>query len=314
MIQITLAIDDRCPVDRVVASMFTFGIFWDFAIRGFHMVCDTQFEREKFDFDVFFAEHWRKRPLFVRDGAKHLLGHTWADADFDRVRARALADGETVSERAGEVSFIEAASRFDDRLTELADELAGVFGAPRTWFDAIRTYSSSGIGSHFDHSDNFVLQQSGVKEWTLAPPTHIEQAEIAKRMAGVAGVGGHDMPEDDCVHFTVQPGDLLYIPLFWLHSGVSHEASLSLSLVCPAVSLQSAVLPLLARIAKSHGIGYQPVPALHAHLSDEERESAESALQAAARVLLRRLDDDRVLSAVRALQRPEQLPGGGSAA
>lgn len=282
-------------------------------LGGFRMVSDAQHERETFDFEVFFAEHWRKRPMFVRDGAKELLGHTWTDADFDQARAAARADGETVSERDGEVSFIEAASRYDDRLTELADELAGVFGAPRTWFDAIRTYSSSGIGAHFDHSDNFVLQQSGTKEWRLAPPTHIDQADIVKRMAGVPGVGGHEMPEDDSLHFTVEPGDLLYIPLFWLHSGVSHEASLSLSLVCPAVSLQAAVLPLLARIAKSRAIGYQPVPALHSYLSDEERRTAETTLQAATKVLLRRLGEDRVLDAVHALRTPERTPGGGSA-
>lgn len=94
------------------------------------MARDPQHERETFDFGVFFAEHWRKRPLFVPGGAKQLLGHTWADIDFDHARARALAADETVSERDGEVSFIEAASRFDERLAELAEELAGVFGAP----------------------------------------------------------------------------------------------------------------------------------------------------------------------------------------
>lgn len=99
-----------------------------------------------------------------------------------------------------------------------------------------------------------------------------------------------------------EPGDLLYIPLFWLHSGTSRADSLSLSVVCPAVSLHTAVVPFLAGALKARALGFQPIPAFHAHLSPEERRDAVTALRTATRVLLDRLTDDDLLDAVHASQ------------
>jgi 50S ribosomal protein L16 3-hydroxylase len=264
------------------------------------------FVRENFDLETFFSTYWRKQPLFVPGGAAALIDGSWSEAEFQAALAAARSeDAAAVKERAGDVVFVEKVSRFDQRLRGLIAGLAEVFGAPRTWFDAIRTYSASGIGAHFDHSDNFVLQQSGVKEWSLSAPRHIAKADIARRMMNLPGVGAHELPEDDHLTFTVTPGDLLYIPLFWLHSGVSHADSLSVSLVCPALSLQSAVLPALTRVVRSQALGHQPLPAYHAGLTAEQKAKAAAAVAAATRAMLRRMSDDDLVAAVLAAQSEE---------
>lgn len=260
-------------------------------------------EQAHFDADVFFASYWRQRPLFVRGGAAQLMdGMRWSDEDFDTAKAAAVARGHEIREREGEVAFIEGVSAFNAELAEFAARFSATFGAPKAWFDTIRTYAASGIGAHFDHSDNFVLQQNGVKDWYLASPTNIEQGDIARRMMNLPGVGSHQLPEGERLHFVVEPGDLLYIPLFWLHSGVSRAESLSLSLVCPAVSLYTAVAPFVAQAMKTNALGYQPIPAFHAGLSDAEREAAAAKLRTATQVMLSRLSRQDFVDAIVALQ------------
>lgn len=260
-------------------------------------------ERSTFDFDEFFSVFWRRKPLFVRGGAEHFLGRSWSPDAFAAARTRALAQGAgAVTERPGEVTFIEQVSSVDADLARRAEEFAHVFGAPRAWFDTVRTYGADGIGAHFDHSDNFVLQQTGTKEWSLAAPHHIRAETRAQRMMGVPGVGSHALPDTEVLAFQVRPGDLLYIPVLWLHSGVSHAESLSLSLVCPAVSLQAAVLPFLAQVAKSRAVGHQVVPAFHAHMSGEARAETEENLRRATLALLERLTTGDLLDATLRLQ------------
>lgn len=261
-----------------------------------------------FDPEVFFSTYWRQKPLFVRGGAEGFLGCRWSEADFEVAYAKARSEGHTIKEQIGKVTFIEKVSAFDSDLAARATQFGHTFAVPQVWFDAVRTYSSSGIGAHFDHSDNFVLQQGGVKEWMLAPPRHIGRADIARRMMNVPGIGAHALPEEGNLRFVLEPGDLLYIPLFWLHSGVSRSNSLSLSLVCPAISLYSAVMPFLTRAMKERVIGYQPIQALHAHLSPEDRREAVKVLRQATQALLNSVADDELLKAVQAMQ-TERLPG-----
>lgn len=261
------------------------------------MVKRSECERATFDREEFFAEFWRSKPLYVPDGAIEFLGTTWTGADFDNARQTARSRGAVVNEIPGEVTFIENISEYDDDLARRAKDCAEVFGAPRAWFDSIRTYTQSGIGPHFDHSDNFVLQQDGIKEWSLASPAHIGPGLIASRMLNQPGVGGHELPTDR-LQFRLGPGDLLYIPLMWLHEGVSHAESSSLSLVCPAVSVYSAVVPCLIRVMREHGLGSEPLIALHSRLSDEQHESAVQSIREATVAFLHSVADAEIVQAV----------------
>lgn len=265
------------------------------------MAAAVRYEHDHFDMDLFFASHWRRVPVLVRGGATEFLGRTWGSADFQAAYAKAQAAGHSIMERVGEVTFVERVSMFDEDLAARAARLSRAFGSPQPWFDGIRTYRTSGIGAHFDHSDNFVLQQEGVKEWSLASPRHLDRGDIARRMMGEP-VGAHSLPETDRLTFVLEPGDMLYLPLFWLHTGVSRGPSLSVSFVCPAISLYSAVVPLLTQVMKNRAVGNQPVPAFHAGLSGDERRAATEALRKATRTLLDRVAGDELADAVHDLQ------------
>lgn len=256
------------------------------------------FEETRFDFQVFFAEYWRKKPLLIRNGAEEFLGRTWHVKDFDAAYAETVSRGVSVNEREGQVTFIENVSAYDQDLATRADAFREVFGAPQTWFDAIRTYARSGIGAHFDHSDNFALQQEGTKDWSLAAPTNIDPSVRVRRMLNDPSVGSHALPEGERVNFVLNPGDLLYIPLMWLHEGVSHANSLSVSLVCPAVSLYSAVTPFLTRALKAHGLGGEAIEAPHSGMNDEEREHIAERIRQDTMALLNKATDDEVVRMV----------------
>jgi 50S ribosomal protein L16 3-hydroxylase len=256
------------------------------------MIDRSACERTAFDRVEFFAEYWRTKPLYIPGEAARFLGTTWTGADFDQAREAARSRDGIVNEVPGKVTFIKNVSKYDDDLASRAKGFAEIFGAPQAWFDAIRTHAPSGIGPHFDHSDNFVLQQEGIKEWSLASPDHIEPRLIASRMLNQPGVGGHALPADR-LRFKLVPGDLLYIPLMWLHEGVSHAESSSLSLVCPAVPVYAAVIPCLAQVVRERGLGSEPLIALHSGMSNEQRESAaKSNLEAAAALLHSMADAD----------------------
>lgn len=68
--------------------------------------------------------------------------------------------------------------------------------------------SRSGVGSHWDDHDVFVLQLVGRKRWQIAPP---------ERPAPLPG-DPDGVPPDRFAHdLTLQPGDLLYLPRGWWH-------------------------------------------------------------------------------------------------
>ena len=68
-----------------------------------------------------------------------------AGGGFQAVRVRAQAAGHPVMEHAGEVTFVERVSMFDEDLAARAVRLSCAFGSPQPWFDGIRTYAASGI-------------------------------------------------------------------------------------------------------------------------------------------------------------------------
>ncbi len=254
---------------------------------------DTQPRLGHLSFERFMSTHWRQAPLYLRGGASSLVPQTFDAARFERLRATLSAEGETGERSRNEsVVFIEAIDRAEPALRDSARNLAILFGLPAAWFDAVRTHTVSGIGSHFDHSDNFVLQQEGRKTWRLSPPDSLPEGARARRMLGDKSVGAAPIDPDSAIEFVLEPGDLLYLPLFWIHEGVSDGPSLSLSLVCPAVSLRTVFLRSLAAEMARRGLGWNPVPACPVHAGETQaRRQAETLARASAH-LLNRLSDD----------------------
>jgi 50S ribosomal protein L16 3-hydroxylase len=142
------------------------------------------FTMTNFDPEHFFKEFWRTKPLFVPQGAKLFLEKNYDYEWFEQVKKKISQEEDQFFEYEGVVSFIERISEHDTHLSEQAKLLQSKFNFPVSWFDAIKTYHSTkaGIGTHFDHSDNFVLQQQGIKHWRLASEEYIPNELKAKRM------------------------------------------------------------------------------------------------------------------------------------
>lgn len=179
--------------------------------------------------------HWRRRPLHVRDGAERFLGSRFDRTRFERLVDAIAGEGgeEIVSDPGGEVTFAQRLDRASPPLAERATAIGSALDCSSAWIDGVLAADDRSIGCHYDHSDNFVVQQEGVKLWSLHDPSIVPADELARRLRNAPGLGAMYLP-DDHLEFVLEPGDVLYIPLFWVHRGVSRGPSLSLSVVCNA--------------------------------------------------------------------------------
>jgi 50S ribosomal protein L16 3-hydroxylase len=211
--------------------------------------------------DEFRAEYWRRRPLCVRGGGHDLIDFRVPRHEFERLTTRlAVTSPMHVRRRCREITFVENVSQASERLQRRARALGEALGCPSVWVDGVLARDGCSIGSHYDDSDNFIVQQSGEKLWRLHDPSIIPVEHLRRRMLGDPTVAAVEMP-DDCLEFVLEPGDLLYIPLFWAHDGISRGPSFSLTLVCNATSALAQALPRLIERLAQDPWWWRPIPA-----------------------------------------------------
>ncbi|MEU2060101.1 cupin domain-containing protein [Streptomyces sp. NPDC013455] len=206
--------------------------------------------------EKFFDAHWRREPVVLRGAAGAFLDPA---PGREEVRALAATATTTVQTDGRSIWFLEA-------LREGLPGVAGLCAAAREkldwddlWCDVFLTEGSSSIGSHIDNSDNFTIQLEGSKRWRLAPPTTLDPEQRRLRMLGEPGVGDAPMT-GDAREFTLHPGDVLYIPLLWLHWGVSAGDSLSASLVVNARTVWQALHRTLGAELRHEETWRRPLP------------------------------------------------------
>ena len=210
--------------------------------------------------ETFFAEYWRKRPIFLKGAATDILGFQLGAPEFRQICDRLERDAPHWLERTGDGTvFAQNMDTVSDRLHGLSQELAEMTSCRRVWFDGVLAVDGSGIGCHYDHSDNFVLQQSGRKIWRIHGPDIFSDAELRARMLDAPEAGMSYMP-DDALEFVLDAGDVLYIPLFWAHWGVSVGPSLSVSIVYNADNALDLLLPELRAELSEDPKWWHPVP------------------------------------------------------
>ncbi|WP_437798663.1 aKG-HExxH-type peptide beta-hydroxylase [Sorangium sp. So ce693] len=209
--------------------------------------------------EEFFRDYWRKRPLFIKGGALHLLERPVEEAELDEAFALLETVAPAELKRSGdEVIFGPRIDRVVPRLRAIAGQLHAEFGCTSIGFDGIKAKDGHSIGSHFDTSDNFVLQQWGTKIWRLHAPDFIPQEIVRQRMLHAPDVGSVFMPED-ALEYTLEPGDLLYIPILWAHWGVSRGPSTSVSLLFNSES-GAQLMPLLTEVLSLDQRFWSPMP------------------------------------------------------
>lgn len=179
--------------------------------------------------EEFNGQYWRSRPLFVKGGAR-ALGVEVGEREYRDVTGQ-LAHTHPHLVRHTSDEFIRAQNvdMGSERLRDFALGVSREMGWPVVWFDGVLAGHQDSIGCHIDASDNFILQQSGTKVWKLAPPDEVP-AEDRRQMLLNQPTSSPPTPAG-FTEYVLEPGDLLYVPMFWLHWGVSAGPSLSLSLV-----------------------------------------------------------------------------------
>ena len=207
----------------------------------------------------FFSSYWRRRPLFLKGGARLLLDREISVAEFrmlcdrlERKRPEALARNKTCI-------FAEGLDEVSAELRSIAHAHAERSTCRRVRFDGTYAMSEGGLGSHYDRNDSFVLQQVGSGRWRLCPPEVLSPNELRARMVG-ENDGRVHMP-DECHEYAVEAGDLLYVPLLWGRWAVSEgEPSLTLSVVLDASNALELLLPALAQVLAEDRAWWFPLP------------------------------------------------------
>lgn len=216
----------------------------------------------------FFRDYWRKRPLFIKGGAEHLLQPSVSESELDQAFVQlAEIDPKRIRRSGDNVIFGLRIDHVIPRLRSLARRFVADFGFPSVGFDGIKALGGHSIGSHYDYSDNFVLQQSGIKHWRLHPPDIIPGDQLRRRILGDPNLGPVYMPEG-ALEFVLEPGDLLYLPLFWPHWGVSQGPSTSVSLLIDAESAMDEIVPVLVRALSEAPSFWSPLPATSLDLAE----------------------------------------------
>ena len=192
-----------------------------------------------------FVEHyWRKRP-FVMRGVANRWSPVLAGAEYRRIfelLESLRPDLYQRNERG--VAFGQNLDAVSPELRRLSEEVARLLNCANVWFDGVQTSAAGGIGCHFDNSDNFTMQLEGTKIWQVAEPSTIP-SEL-RRLAMLRTPYHDDNVElpVDAEEIVLEPGDMLYIPLLWLHAGESTGPSLSTTITCNSES-GLALIPYL---------------------------------------------------------------------
>ena len=127
---------------------------------------------------------------------------------------------------------------------------------------------------HYDIDYNFHVQVTGTKRFTVLPPTALAAAAVfpmphqyyrrAQLDLGACegdADGGADAEAAALVHtpgaltVTLHPGDLLYIPPYWLHHVVNVDAGISLNVWTRAAGLKDALFGLWTSVPDVGAIG-----------------------------------------------------------
>jgi hypothetical protein len=155
-----------------------------------------------------------------------------ADHSVDVVdpdKANALLD-------AGATIVLANAELWIPQAIEAAARLAEDFGCEAQTHLFITGAQRSGLVPQADGEDNFLIQLSGSKTWSIWRPDGVAARRIEPETLG-----------EPTTVATLTPGDVLYIPVGWVHSALAGSAgSAHITYQIVPVSLLDAVLDQLA--------------------------------------------------------------------
>ncbi|WP_394542836.1 JmjC domain-containing protein [Priestia aryabhattai] len=229
----------------------------------------------------FLEAYWRKKPLVIRGGASLFIDKKITKEQFLNYAHKMQHTHNGSTNFAGEdVIFCEDISSVDNDLKQKAKENGINLGVwHECWFDGSFSKQFHGIGRHFDDSDNFVIQQEGSRLWMLGSPNLLTKEERKSRIKHETGAGVCENFENEGAFVILEPGDVLYLPIFYPHWGISIEDSVSITFAVQSINPMYTLFPLIREILSDEPDWWIPVPA-HANevLSTDYISKLQSAL------------------------------------
>ena len=224
-------------------------------------------ESDRLDVPAFYEHVWRRRPMIWRGCGSDFLAPSldWPRiAEVEQLSDEGLGASQARRSPDGKVLFVNQAQHTLPELATACGALAETFGWSECTADlSVTRGQGAGIGCHFDHSDNFVVQQRGSKSWRVGLPTDTAPHRQRARMLETKGFVPSGTLPKETREVELFPGDVLYLPLFAPHEGVESAAddgSISVSFSHNAQSAISRLLkPLLRRLSEEEA-WWGPVP------------------------------------------------------
>jgi hypothetical protein len=136
--------------------------------------------------------------------------------------------------------------------------------------------------AHYDTEDNINIQLRGRKEFILFPSSQLDALYPRSTLEYMSNFSRVEIAAPDLTRYprfrratpmraVIEPGDFLYIPIYWWHQVYTLEASLNVNFWWQASTQQSV---------RRHGVRYWPRMArdgyLHTHVARTIRSSIES--------------------------------------
>ena len=217
--------------------------------------------------EQFMRRHWHKKPLLVRQALpdvtppvdRKALFELAADGDVESRLVRRMAQGWQLRNgplgrrtlpplsRPGWTLLVQGLDLHVPAAHELLSRFRFVPDARLD--DVMVSYASDGggVGPHLDAYDVFLLQVQGRRRWRIG------RVRDARLVANVPlKILQHFDPEQE---WTLEPGDMLYLPPGWGHDGVAVGGDcMTCSVGFRSPSVAEVAGELLARLADMDGL------------------------------------------------------------
>lgn len=215
------------------------------------------------DVDTFFAEHWERAPLHAQSGrgidatvlstadVEAVIAATPIDGPDESahgaVAAAVTIDGQTVRESlatdatgqvapaavygaldAGKSIVIRHLRRSWPQISTLCARVEAALGQPVSANMFLTPAHAAGYPDHADSADTFFCQLEGSKTWTIHEP-QVSLPCDAPPDPDATALGAARV-------FRLEPGDVLFLPRGWIHSGVAGDV--------PSLHVTLAVMPI----------------------------------------------------------------------
>ena len=195
--------------------------------------------------EQFLAEYWQKKPVLIRNAFPGFE----SPVDPDEIAGLALEediesriiveDGEEHKWQLLNGPFEESifselpkekwtllVQGVDQWVPEIAD-IISLFNFIPSWRrdDLMVSFAPKGgsVGPHYDNYDVFLIQATGQRKWQVGPKYNHESSTVEDTPLRILS----DMKVEE--EWTVNPGDVLYIPPLYGHNGVAENDCMTFS-------------------------------------------------------------------------------------